>query len=52
VLDHILNDYGIAHTYKTYEGTDTNKIAERMETKVMPFFSKNLSFEQAGKMAE
>jgi enterochelin esterase-like enzyme len=46
VLDQILTDYQIVHTYETYEGNHTNRVAERIETKVMPFFSKNLSFER------
>lgn len=45
-LDKDLNRYGIAHTYESYEGTHGNKIPERMERKVFPFFSKNLSFDQ------
>jgi len=46
-LDEILNNYGIAHSYEVYEGTHTSRVAERIETKVMPFFSKNLAFERA-----
>lgn len=42
VLDGILNEYGIAHTYEQYEGNHINRIAQRVETKVLPFFSKNL----------
>jgi len=30
-------------TFETYEGNHTNKIPERIETKVLPFFSKNLA---------
>jgi enterochelin esterase-like enzyme len=47
VLDQILTDNQVPHTYETYEGTHTSRIAERIETKVWPFFSKNLSFEAA-----
>jgi len=47
VLDRELNTYGIAHTYETYNGTHTNGIAHRIGTKVLPFFSKNLSFEES-----
>jgi len=34
---------------KTYEGDHTNRIAERIETKVLPFFSQNLSFSRQEK---
>jgi S-formylglutathione hydrolase len=43
VLDHVLTSYRIEHTFEIYEGTHTSKIAERMETKVLPFFSRNLT---------
>ncbi|WP_243648155.1 alpha/beta hydrolase [Acidipila rosea] len=42
VLDKDLNDYGIAHTYETYDGTHTSRVPERLADKVLPFFSKNL----------
>jgi enterochelin esterase-like enzyme len=44
VLDGVLNAYEIRHTFEIYEGTHLNRIAERIETKVLPFFSTNLSF--------
>lgn len=43
-LDKILTDYHIDHTFETYEGTHTSKIAERYVSKVIPFFSKHLAF--------
>jgi S-formylglutathione hydrolase len=46
-LDRELNTFGIAHTYETYNGTHTSGIAQRIGTKVLPFFSKNLSFEES-----
>ena len=30
---------------ETYEGNHTNKVAERYETRVLPFFSRELVFE-------
>ena len=46
-LDEILNGYAIPHTYETYDGTHISRIAERIETKMLPFFSKNLWFESS-----
>lgn len=45
-LDGILTAFNVPHIYETYTGDHTNHIADRVETKVMPFFSGNLSFEQ------
>jgi S-formylglutathione hydrolase len=39
--------FGIAHTFETYEGDHGNRIPQRLEEKVFPFFSKHLSFDQA-----
>jgi enterochelin esterase-like enzyme len=44
-LDRVLTDYGIEHSYESYDGDHLNRIAERIQTKAMPFFSTNLSFE-------
>ncbi len=38
--------FGIAHTFETYEGDHGNKVAERIEKNVLPFFSTHLIFEQ------
>jgi S-formylglutathione hydrolase len=38
-LHRILNDYEIRHEYETYEGNHINRIAERLEKKVLPFFA-------------
>jgi len=46
VLDQALTSVQVPHTYETYEGNHTNHVADRVEQKVMPFFSKNLSFTQ------
>jgi len=38
-----MNAFGIANTFETYEGDHGNRIAERLEQKVLPFFSRHLS---------
>ncbi len=37
--------FGIAHTFETYEGNHGNRIPQRLEENVLPFFSQHLSFE-------
>jgi hypothetical protein len=44
-ISEILTSYGIDHVYDTYEGNHTNTVAERYETRVLPFFSRELVFE-------
>jgi enterochelin esterase-like enzyme len=44
-LDAALTELGIAHEFETYEGDHNNRIAERIATSVLPFFSKHLTFE-------
>jgi len=46
VLVEALKRFGVAHTFETYEGDHGNRIPQRLEEKVLPFFSNNLSFEQ------
>ena len=43
-LDALLTQAGIAHTFETYDGNHNNKVFERIETRVLPFFSSNLAF--------
>ena len=45
VLVQALKRFGVPHTFETYEGDHGNRISERLEEKVLPFFSNNLSFE-------
>jgi len=40
-----LTSLGIAHLFESYSGTHTDKIPERMATKMYPFFSENLAHE-------
>ena len=42
-----LNDLGIPHFFEEYAGGHVARLRERMETKVLPFFSETLAFEQA-----
>jgi len=41
-----LTRFGVPHTFETYEGDHGSRISQRLEEKVLPFFSNNLSFEQ------
>jgi len=47
-LNRRLTQYGVANTFELYDGDHTNRVALRVETKVLPFFSTHLSF-AAGK---
>jgi S-formylglutathione hydrolase FrmB len=38
----VLEAYGVEHEFETYEGDHVNRIAERVEQKVLPFFSQHL----------
>ena len=38
--------FGIPHTFETYEGDHNNRVPQRLEEKVLPFFSQHLSFDQ------
>jgi len=49
ILDKTLNANSVTHAFEIYEGDHLNHIADRIETKVLPFFSKTLSFAAAHK---
>jgi S-formylglutathione hydrolase FrmB len=49
LLVEAMTRYGIAHTFETYEGDHGNRIPQRMEEKVLPYFSAKLSFQQPGR---
>ena len=40
-----LKDLGIPHFFEEYAGGHTDRVPERMGTKVLPFFSEILAFE-------
>ena len=42
-LDEELNKYGVKHSFEIYEGDHINRVAERIGTKLLQFFSDNLS---------
>jgi hypothetical protein len=42
VLVEAMTRFGIPHTFETYEGDHGNRIPQRLEEKVLPFFSKHL----------
>jgi len=42
LMDDSLTRLGIKHAFETYEGNHGNRVKERFETKVLPFFSENL----------
>ena len=44
-LHELLESYQIPHVYESYEGDHLNRIAERIRTIVLPFFSEHLVFE-------
>ena len=43
-MDALLTKLGVTHAYETYEGDHTNRVRERFEKSVLPFFSNNLDF--------
>ena len=45
-LEQAFTRFGVEHTYQEYDGDHTNKVFERIEQNVLPFFSKNLSFDE------
>lgn len=46
-LANVLGAYGIEHSFELYDGNHANRVAERMEQKVLPFFSQHLDFGSA-----
>jgi len=45
-LHDALDKYGIVHSFETYSGTHTSKVADRFQNHVLPFFSNNLCFKR------
>jgi S-formylglutathione hydrolase len=44
-LDGILNGYHLAHTFTIYQGNHVDRIQQRLEEHVLPFFSRHLKFD-------
>ena len=44
-LHAVLDGYKIPHVYEIYEGDHTNRVAERIKTTMLPFFTKSLASE-------
>ena len=44
-LHEVMDSYGIANSFEIYPGTHVSNVAFRFQDFVMPFFSKNLSFQ-------
>ena len=43
-LHEALNRFGIAHTFEVYDGDHGSGVVSRLETKVLPYFSRHLQF--------
>ncbi len=41
-MDESLTRLGVAHTFAIYEGNHGNRVKQRFESNVLPFFSENL----------
>jgi hypothetical protein len=44
-LSETMTRYGVDHAFETYEGDHVNRISERFEQHVLPFFSEHLRHE-------
>ena len=43
-LSDAMTRFGVDHTFETYDGDHGNRISERFEQRVLPFFSRHLTF--------
>lgn len=48
-MDEALTKAGVAHTFETFEGDHNGQVPMNFETKVLPFFSNQLVFEETKK---
>lgn len=42
-MDALLTSYGVAHTYETYQGDHVNRVQQRFERHMLPFFTRHLA---------
>jgi enterochelin esterase-like enzyme len=42
-MDALLTSYGVAHTYETYDGDHVNRLPQRFERNMLPFFTRHLA---------
>jgi enterochelin esterase-like enzyme len=45
-MDTALTDAGVAHHFETFEGDHNGQVPMNFQTKVLPFFSRNLAFQK------
>ena len=45
-LHNILDNYGVANSFEIYSGTHVSAVADRFQNHVLPFFAKNLCFNE------
>ena len=45
-LHEVLDSYGIANSFEIYHGSHTSAVADRFQNHVLPFFNKNLCFDE------
>jgi hypothetical protein len=43
-MDSAFTRAGVRHTFETYDGDHTNRVAARLASSVLPFFSRTLEF--------
>jgi len=48
-LHNILDNYGVANSFELYPGTHVSAVADRFQNHVLPFFAKNLCFNEGCK---
>jgi len=51
-MDASLTELNVPHTFETYEGNHMNRVKERYEMQVLPFFSENLKTQSPGHHAK
>jgi hypothetical protein len=47
-MDAALTDAGVAHHFETFDGDQDSQVPMNFQTKVLPFFSRELAFQKYG----